>query len=96
MASYVLGLRDRHPDNIMINYKEGNFLHIDFGHFLDNNKTKLGINREQDPFVFTPEIAYFINGRSFKKAEKFKDQKVNSKKKSASNLDFNGNYLNKE
>ena len=34
VASYVLGLGDRHCDNIMINNKEGNFLHIDFGHFL--------------------------------------------------------------
>ena len=39
VASYVLGLGDRHPDNIMINYKEGNFIHIDFGHFLENKKT---------------------------------------------------------
>ena len=68
VASYVLGLGDRHPDNIMINYKEGNFYHIDFGHFLDNKKKMPGlkISREQDPFVFTPEIAYFVNGKSFK------------------------------
>jgi hypothetical protein len=61
VASYVLGLGDRHPDNIMINYVEGNFLHIDFGHFLENKKEKFGYKREKDPFVFTPEIAYFIN-----------------------------------
>ena len=62
VASYVLGLGDRHPDNIMINREEGNFLHIDFGHFLGNVKKKFGIKRERDPFVFTKEIAYFING----------------------------------
>lgn len=62
VASYVLGLGDRHPDNIMINYVEGNFLHIDFGHFLENKKEKFGYKRERDPFVFTPEIAYFVNG----------------------------------
>ena len=61
MASYVLGLGDRHPDNIMINFVEGNFLHIDFGHFLENKKSKFGVKRENDPFVFTPELAYFIN-----------------------------------
>lgn len=75
MASYVLGLGDRHPDNIMINEKEGNFLHIDFGHFLQNYKyfriKKIpglpGVPRELDPFVFTPEIAFFVNGQSFSK-----------------------------
>jgi phosphatidylinositol-4,5-bisphosphate 3-kinase catalytic subunit alpha/beta/delta len=64
VASYVLGLGDRHPDNIMINVIEGNFLHIDFGHFLENKKEKFGYRRERDPFVFTPEIAYFVNGAS--------------------------------
>ena len=64
VASYVLGLGDRHPDNIMINFFEGHFLHIDFGHFLENKKEKFGYKREKDPFVFTPEIAYFINGQS--------------------------------
>ena len=38
VASFVLGLGDRHADNIMINYVDGNFLHIDFGHFLGNKK----------------------------------------------------------
>lgn len=67
VASYILGLGDRHPDNIMIDYVDGFFLHIDFGHFLGNVKQKLGVKRERDPFVLTPEIAYFINnGRSFK------------------------------
>ena len=46
MASYILGLGDRHPDNIMINIKEGNLFHIDFGHFLGNVKKKFGIKRE--------------------------------------------------
>lgn len=59
----MLGLGDRHPDNIMINKTDGNLFHIDFGHFLGNVKSKFGIKRERDPFVFTGEMAFFINGK---------------------------------
>ena len=89
VASYVLGLGDRHPDNIMINEKEGNFLHIDFGHFLQNYKcfrlkkypALPGIPREVDPFVFTPEIAYFVNGQSFRKVDKSNEDKESKAEK---------------
>lgn len=78
VASYILGLGDRHPDNIMINTTEGNFLHIDFGHFLGNVKQKLGVKRERDPFVLTPEVAYFINGGPFTQPIAPKKQTVSS------------------
>ncbi len=73
MASYILGLGDRHPDNIMVNYEEGNLFHIDFGHFLGNYKEKMGYTRERDPFVFSGEMAYFINGGSVSKNQAKKE-----------------------
>lgn len=59
VASYVLGLGDRHNDNLMIT-RSGHFFHIDFGHILGNFKSKLGVKRERAPFVFTPAMKCVI------------------------------------
>merc|ERR1712154_46520 len=67
IASYVLGLGDRHPSNIMVRTK-GELFHIDFSHFLGNFKSQPIIGdyvkwqREVAPFVFLPANKYAIEG----------------------------------
>ncbi|KAL6059622.1 Phosphatidylinositol 4,5-bisphosphate 3-kinase catalytic subunit gamma isoform [Balamuthia mandrillaris] len=62
VATYVLGIGDRHNDNVMVT-RDGKLFHIDFGHFLGNYKKKLFIKRERAPFVLTPDFCYVMGGR---------------------------------
>jgi phosphatidylinositol-4,5-bisphosphate 3-kinase len=74
---YLLGIGDRHGDNILLK-QTGEIFHIDFGYLMGNKTYFGGINRETQPFTFTPAMLEVLGGKDSRHYREFCDICVSS------------------
>ncbi|KAI6177250.1 Phosphatidylinositol 3-and 4-kinase [Aphelenchoides bicaudatus] len=70
IVSYILGLSDRHNDNMML-CRSGHLFHIDFGKYLGDVQMAGSIKRDRVAFVITQEMANVINQGGLETTEWF-------------------------
>ena len=78
-ATFILGISDRHSDNIMIK-KNGELFHINFNHFLGHFQYKLGIKKERAPFIFTNQFKIILESNESPGFNEFKNNLWNAYK----------------
>jgi phosphatidylinositol-4,5-bisphosphate 3-kinase len=71
VATYVLGIGDRHCSNMMLQ-TDGHFFHIDFGHFLGHFKKALGLPKENRWFYYSDALEeVLVNQKKLSAFKKF-------------------------
>ena len=76
VAMFVLGIGDRHNDNIMLR-PNGKLFHIDFGHVMGNFKRKhfagMAILRERSPMLLPKVFVQVIDSGGKDQFQKFRE-----------------------